>query len=151
MEIKSIDKILDLPQQNPVTNKTKVTPAEKVVNPLQSTDHVESSKSVLATPFVKTQLSPIEGYEKAKSGLLNYFKNDFMNTPEFKNAVGNLTWNDVGAETVGFLSMHRDKATELSKYDNKAYFYGAEIYGMVAEIAVDKKTGAIKSVHVDPN
>lgn len=152
MEIKNIDKISNIDLISNTSQATKPVKQEKTHNPFGESDKsVEAKKSVIGVEkaFQGDKLTPMEGQIAAKSALLNYFKNDFMNTPQFKEAFGNKTWGDIGGEVVGFLDMDRDKDSEKNIYQGKAYAYNAQIFGMHAEIAIDKKTGAVKKAYVE--
>lgn len=151
MEIKNIDKISQITQTPEKSQVAKPVKQEKTVNPFDSSDKGVNSKGNIGVEqaFQGDKLTPIEGQMKAKAALLNYFKNEFMKSDEFKKAFGNKTWDDVGDQVHAFLTMDRDKGAEKDIYQGKAYAYNAQIYGMHAEIAIDKKTGAVKKAYVE--
>ena len=151
MEIKNIDKISNIDSISKSSQVTKPVKQEKDVNPFVTTDKAVSKSPNIGVDkaFQGDKLTPMEGQMAAKSALLNYFKNDFMNTPQFKEAFGNKTWDDIGSVVIGFLDMDRDKDSEKNIYQGKAYAYNVQIYGMHAEIAIDKKTGAVKKAYVE--
>lgn len=149
MEIKNIDKISPI---NPFQEKSQVNKPvkkESIHNPFESSDKGVESKVGQGQGVFADKLTPIEGQMKARSALLNYFKNEFMKSDEFKKAFGNKTWDDVGDQVLAFLDLDRDRETEKSVYQGKAYSYNAEIYGMHAEVSIDKKTGAVKKMYVE--
>lgn len=152
MEIKNLDKISNIDQAPSKSQVAKPVKQEPTVNPFGQSDAGIASKEGAVgvdKAFYSDKLSPMEGLQAARKGLLGYFKNEFMNTPQFKEAFGNKTWDDIGAEVIGFLELDRDKDTEKNVYQGKAYSYNAQIYGMHAEISVDKKTGAVKKAYVE--
>ncbi len=151
MEIKNIDKISNIDLLSKSSQVTKPVKQEKEVNPFSSKDSsINTSANIgVDKAFQGDKLTPMEGQMEAKKALLNYFKNDFMNTPQFKESFGNKTWNDIGDQVIGFLDMDRDKESEKDIYQGKAYAYNAQIFGMYAEIAIDKKTGAVKKAYVE--
>lgn len=151
MEIKNIDKISNINQVPEKSQIAKPVKQEQPSNPFESNDKgIESKENIgVDKAFQGDKLTPMEGQMKAKSALLNYFKNEFMQTDEFKKAFGNKTWNDIGDQVIGFLDLNRDKVTEKDVYQGKAYAYNAEIFGMHGEIAIDKKTGAVKKAYVE--
>lgn len=149
MEIKNIDKISPI---NPFQEKSQVNKPvkkESTHNPFESSDKGVESKIGHGQGVFADKLTPMEGQMKAKAALLNYFKNEFMKTDEFKKAFGDQSWDDIGGQVIGFLDLDRDKETEKNVYQGKAYAYNAEIFGMHAEIAIDKKTGAVKKSYVE--
>jgi hypothetical protein len=153
MQIKNIDQVPYLSKSERDCVMTGPGAIRRTYNPYTQTDSstFEKEKQVVsANPFADKNITPIDAHLLAKNAFLNYFKNTFAETAEFKAVFGNEKWEDIADAVIYELEMHRNKAGE-EKYNGKAFVFSAEVAGMGGEVVIDKKTGNALKISVDPS
>lgn len=128
--------------------------SRRIYNPYTLTDNstIEKAKPVITeNPFNQKTITPLEAHRLARDEFLNYFKNTFAETEQFKAVFGNQTWDDIADTVIYDLQMHRNKEAEMERYNGTAFVFTAEVAGMSGEVVLDKKTGTAKLISVDPS
>jgi hypothetical protein len=126
----------------------------RLYNPYTQTDSSTLTKdkpAVTENAFDQKTIDPVEAHFLARNAFLNYFKNTFAETEDFKKVFGSKTWNDIADFVISDLQLHRNKVAELAIYKSSAYVFTAEVDGMSGEVVLDKKTGSAKLISVDPS
>jgi hypothetical protein len=85
----------------------------------------------------------------AKDKLVAYFRDEFMKSQEFDDAFGAMEWADISAEVIDSIKIARDLTWERVHYKDKYYAYSGKIWGIYAEVAVDKATGEARNVYLE--
>lgn len=150
MEINKVSNIsTESIQQDKVVSQKSTE--EKVFNPFNSSDStsVKKANGVSASPFAQSQVDPIDAGEIARKEVLNYFKNSFVGSEKYKTAFGDKKWDDIASSVIYRLDLHRNREAEMSTYQGKAYVFNVEANGVTGQVAIDKKSGALKLVNLD--
>lgn len=149
MEIKNVSPILNTQLSDSSKVVTKTTTNKSQFNPFTSNDSSTVSKES-KVPFEGKTLNPVEGYTAARNELLKYFKNDFSKTEQFKQVFGDTSVDDVQAALIARINLVRDRKVEAEEFQGKAYYFTAEMSGVSGEIAIDKKSGSVKRISIQP-
>jgi hypothetical protein len=137
---------------DPFTQEKTVS-LKDLANPFTQTDsssHKKAKPVAGLNAFKQENLNPLEASRLARNAFLNYFKNTFAETEQFKAVFGDQKWEDIADTVIYDLQMHRNKEAELAIYKSQAYVFTAEVAGMSGEVVLDKKSGTAKKICVDP-
>jgi len=85
----------------------------------------------------------------AKERLIAYFRDEFIKSQEFEDAFGPMEWADISADVIDSIRISRDPKWEQVHYKDKYYAFSGKIWGIYAEVAVDKTTGEAKNVYLE--
>lgn len=149
MEINNINQVLNTQLSDSPKVSTKVVTSQAQFNPFASNDNSILAKDS-SIPFEGNSLNPVEGYTAARNELLKYFKQDFSKTDQFKQVFGNASVDDVQAALIARINLVRDRKTEAQEFQGKAYYFTAEMSGVSGEVAIDKKSGAVRRISIQP-
>ena len=94
-------------------------------------------------------LSDSQAYKAATEALLSYFKNELMKTQEFKDAYGDIAWEDISEEVEDSIDIVRDRNMEKERYGDKQFAFTGFVFDLYAEVVIDKVSGAVAKTIIE--
>lgn len=94
-------------------------------------------------------LSESQAYKKAAESLLVYFRDVLMETAEFKGSFGEISWEDISQEVEDSMDIVRDRKMESAVYNDRVFAFTGMIYDFLAEVILDRSTGAPKKITIE--
>ena len=94
-------------------------------------------------------LSESQAYKAATEGLLSYFKNELMKSQRFKDAYGDIAWEDISEEVADSLDIVRDRKMEKERYGDKQFAFTGFVFDLYAEVVIDKASGVVMKTIIE--
>jgi hypothetical protein len=145
------DKIVSLPEYREQKAHGKKQLNKQAVSTPSSESLIAINPETEEKPHNYTEevLSNTQAYTKAKQKLVDYFKKEIFNTPEFKKSFGDLKWKDISEKVTESVELYREKDTEKEKFADRVYAFSGRIFGLFTEIVIERKSGRLRRAFIE--